>query len=144
LNQVVLDASVAAKWLLPRAHEPLADEASQLLARYTDGEIQFVVPDLFWAEIGNVLWKAIRLKRCNSSEANIALTSISNYRFPTIPSKSLLDLAFAIATAFSCTVHDSLYVALAVTSKSQLITADEKLAGALAAKLPVKYLGAYL
>lgn len=38
-------------------------------------------------------------------------------------------------------VYDSLDVALAVRMKSQLITADEGLANALAAYLPVKWLG---
>jgi predicted nucleic acid-binding protein len=143
LKQVIVDASVAAKWLLPRVHEPLADEASQLLAQYSHGEVEFVVPDLFWAEMGNLLWKAVRLKRCGLSDTKIALALLNQYGFPTIPSKSLLDLAIGIATAFDRTVYDSLYVALAVSSKSQLITADEKLANALAAQMPVKWLGAY-
>ena len=43
---------------------------------------------------------------------------------------------------YSRTVYDALYVALAMKSKSQLVTADEKLANALAAHLPVKWLGA--
>ena len=34
------------------------------------------------------------------------------------------------------TVYDSLYVALALTSKGQPVTADEKLANALGAHLP--------
>jgi predicted nucleic acid-binding protein len=34
------------------------------------------------------------------------------------------------------------YVALAIQSKAQLITADERLANSLAAHLPVKWLGA--
>jgi predicted nucleic acid-binding protein len=143
LIPVVVDASVAAKWLLPRAQEPLADEASELLARYSNGEIQFAVPDLFWAETGNLLWKAARLQRCTTAEAKLALAILTEYRFPTVPSKTLLDLAFAIATAFDRTVCDSLYVALAVSTKSQFLTADEKLANSLAAKLPVKWLGAY-
>jgi predicted nucleic acid-binding protein len=144
LSQIIVDASVAAKWLLPGIHEPLADEASQLLARYSSGEIQLAVPDLFWAEMGNLLWKAVRLKRCALSDANIGLASLSEYRFTTISSKSLLELAFAIATTFDRTVYDAIYVALAVSAKSLLITADEKLANALAAQLPVKWLGAYL
>jgi len=54
----------------------------------------------------------------------------------------LLDLAFNIASGFDRTVYDSLYLALAVQSKAQLVTADEKLANAVAAQLPVKWLGA--
>jgi predicted nucleic acid-binding protein len=54
---------------------------------------------------------------------------------------ALLEAAFAIANAFQRTVYDSLYVALAISSKAQLLTADERLARALAATLPVKWLG---
>jgi predicted nucleic acid-binding protein len=62
-------------------------------------------------------------------------------QFPTVSSHALLVEAFAIATAFDRAVYDALYVALAVNSKSQMITADERLANALAAHLPVKWLG---
>jgi predicted nucleic acid-binding protein len=54
----------------------------------------------------------------------------------------LIDSAFQIATAFERTVYDCLYVALAVHSNAQLITADERLANSLAAQFPVKWLGA--
>jgi predicted nucleic acid-binding protein len=50
--------------------------------------------------------------------------------------------ALRIAFAYDRAVYDCLYVALAIQSKSQLITADERLANALAAYLPVKWLGA--
>jgi predicted nucleic acid-binding protein len=53
-----------------------------------------------------------------------------------------LEEAFSIAATFNRTVYDSLYVALAVRSKADLVTADERLANALAARLPVKWLGA--
>jgi len=56
----VVDASVAAKWLLPAAQEPLVEQATHLLAQETEGSADFIVPDLFWPEIGNVLWKAVR------------------------------------------------------------------------------------
>jgi predicted nucleic acid-binding protein len=39
-------------------------------------------------------------------------------------------------------VHDSLCIALAKERKIFLVTADEKLANAVAAHLPVKWLGA--
>lgn len=143
MSQIVVDASVVAKWVLPGIHEPLADEASQLLVQYVDDDIQLIVPDLFWAEIGSFLWKAVRTRRCDLSEAQTGLSELSKYRITTVPTKPHLDFAFVIATAFDRSVYDSLYVALAVSFKSHLVTADEKLANALAARLPVKWLGAY-
>jgi predicted nucleic acid-binding protein len=143
VNTIVLDASVAAKWFLPAAGETLVKEATALLDRYAKGEIRFLVPDLFWAEIGNILWKAVRQNRCTEDSAEKAISSLVARKLPTVSSEQLLPGAFAIATTFDRTVYDSIYVALAITSKSQLVTADERLANALAARLPVKWLGAF-
>lgn len=142
MSLTVIDASVAAKWFLPVRGETLVDEAFHLLRRYAKGEIQFLVPDLFWAELANIFWKALRQGRWGKEAAEMALVSLRDRKLPTISSLSLLDVAFGIATAFDRTVYDALYVALAVHSKGQLITADERLANVLAAHLPVKWLGA--
>lgn len=138
---LVLDASVAAKWFLPAANEPLSDEAFALLKRYTDGQIRFLVPDLFWAEFGNVLWKAVRQERCIQSSAELAITGLQERALPTIPSSQLLPEAYKLAVLYNRTVYDSLYVVAALVSKAQFVTADERLANALAAHLPVKWLG---
>jgi predicted nucleic acid-binding protein len=140
---IVVDANVAAKWFLPSKNEPLADEAFHLLRRYMNGEVRILVPDLFWAEVGNVLWKSVRMGRCTESAARAALGSLRDRNLTTMPSLALIEEAFAIATTFGRTVYDALYVALAVRSQAQLVTADEKLANALAARFPVKWLGAF-
>jgi predicted nucleic acid-binding protein len=137
----VIDASVAAKWILPASRETLSQEALELLKSYAAGEVRFLVPDLFWAELANILWKAVRQGRVRVPGAESALRAMRERNFPTISSHALLVEAFAIATAFDRAVYDALYVALAVTSKSQLVTADERLANALAAHLPVRWLG---
>jgi len=142
MTLVVVDASVAAKWFLPARGETLVDEAFHLLRRYAKGELQLVVPDLFWAELANIFWKAIRQRRWQKPAAERALASLDARKLPTVSSRSLLDVAFAIATAFDRSVYDALYVALAVHSKTEFVTADEKLANALAAQWPVKWLGA--
>ena len=142
MSVLVLDASVAAKWFLPAKGETLTEQALSLFRQYAHGEVRFVVPDLFWAELGNLFWKAVCQGRWSRASAEAAIAELQERRLPTITTAALLDLAFRIATAFGRTVYDSLYVALAVYSKGQLVTADERLANALAAELPVKWLGA--
>lgn len=142
MSLFVLDVSVAAKWALRETRERLVAEALDLLYRYGRDEVQFVVPDLFWVEFGNVLWKAIRVGRCTRAVAETSMTEMRERKLPTVSSYALIEQALAIAMAFDRTVYDSLYVALAVQAHAQLITADEKLANALAAHLPVKWLGA--
>lgn len=141
MSLFIIDASVAAKWILPDRDETLVNEAAHLLARYAKGQARLVVPDLFWAEFGNILWKAVRRGRCTQKAAETGITAMRNRGLPTVPSGSLLEAAFAIATAFDRTVYDSLYIALALDCQGQLVTADEKLANAVAAHLPVKWLG---
>jgi predicted nucleic acid-binding protein len=141
VSRFVIDASVAAKWFLPAAGETLTDEALQFLRRYTNGEIRLIVPDLFWAEFANILWKAVRQGRWTRGAADAAVAAMKDRNLPTVPSFGMLEAAFTIAIAFDRSVYDSLYVALAITSKAELVTADERLAHALAAHLPVKWLG---
>jgi predicted nucleic acid-binding protein len=142
VNTLVVDASVAAKWFLPSVNETLVDEAVQLLTDYAEDKVRFIVPDIFWAEFGNILWKAVRQGRWLRNAAENAVSSLREQRLPTTPSKDLLTEALNIALTFDRTVYDSLYVALAWTRGSELITADERLANALAAHMPVKWLGA--
>jgi predicted nucleic acid-binding protein len=142
VSLVVVDASVAAKWFLPENGETLADQALVLLGKYDKKEVRFVVPDLFYVEIASAIWKAVRLGRVPRAFGDQALVLLTQREFATVPSLKLLDQAFQIATAFDRTVYDSLYVALAVQTNSQLITADERLANSLAAHFPVKWLGA--
>jgi predicted nucleic acid-binding protein len=143
LNALVLDASVAIKWAMPSAREPLTDESLRLLKRYVDSELEFIVPDVFWAEIGNVLWKGARQRRWRQDEAEAVAADMKARDFATVSSAALLPEALRIAFAYDRAVDDCLYVALAVQSKTDLITADERLANALAARFPVKWLGAF-
>ena len=142
MNRFVLDASVALKWAVPPASEPLASESLQLLRQYAHGEIDFLVPDIFWAEIGNVLWKGSRQRRWTQATAEHIAAEMKAQKFTTVPSLALMTDALKIAFTYDRAVYDCLYVALAIQSKVEMITADERLANALASYLPVKWLGA--
>ena len=52
MKSLVVDASVVAKWVLPEVH---SDAARDLLS-----VAEVLAPDLLWAELGNVLWRARR------------------------------------------------------------------------------------
>lgn len=138
----VLDASVAAKWFLPPVQEPLAAEARRVLRTFSSGTCRFTVPDLFWSEMGNILWKAVRLGRLPAASCDAAVESLARSGIATFPGLPLLRDAMAIARAFDRPLYDSLYVALAVSSNSPLLTADERLANALGGRFPVRWLGA--
>ena len=137
----VPDASVAIKWCLP-IREGLLEQALDLLNRYESGAAEFIIPDLFWAEIGNVLCKGVRQGRCTAAAAEEALALMKERDLPTVPCVRLLEEAFGIASKYNRSFYDSLYIALAVVYRATFITADEKLANATAAHLPVKWLGA--
>jgi predicted nucleic acid-binding protein len=139
---VVVDASVGLKWLALFASEEFADRARLLLDRKTSGAISLLVPDLFWLEIGSALCKATRRNKCTSTEAHQALAEMQQLPLQTMPSIKLVTSAQEIALQYGRSIYDSVYLALAREVRSELVTADEKLANAVAAHLPVKWLGA--
>jgi len=139
----VVDASVGAKWASPEIIEPLADRADRFLRAYVEGSLQVIVPDLFWLEIGSFLWKAARRGEITAVLARTALEAMITRDFPTVSSRAVLPEAFKIASDFGRTVYDSTYVALAVATKTELITADERMVNALGSRFPVRWLGAF-
>jgi predicted nucleic acid-binding protein len=143
VTSFVLDASVAAKWMLPAKGELLRPEAYRLLDSYGAGDVSLLVPDIFWEECGNIAWKAVRQQRFSRADAELALLSMIGRNIPTISTSKLLQDALSLALDFDRAVYDCLYVILAVQSQTELITADERLANALAARFPVKWLGAF-
>jgi predicted nucleic acid-binding protein len=142
VTSYVLDASVAAKWFLPPSRETLAREARDLLREFADARLRLVVPDLFWPEFGSVQWKAVRGGRISPRSAEKYIQAMEGMGIATAPSRPLLRDAFSIAATFERSVYEGVYLALAVVSGAPLVTADERLVNAVAARLPVRWLGA--
>jgi predicted nucleic acid-binding protein len=139
---LVIDASVAILWAVPAAQSQLSETALGLLRRYVDRDLEFVVPEVFWAEIANALCKGVRQLRWRREDAEEGVADLIHYNFDTVPSLLLMEDALPIALNFGVSIYDCLYVSLALQAKAELITADERLANALAARFPVKWLGA--
>lgn len=143
MKTFVVDASVGAKWASPQIIELLADRADSFLQAYMDGSLEILVPDLFWIEIGSFLWKAANRGQITTALARGALAAMLNRHFRTLPSRPVLPEALKIASDFDRTINDSIYVALAVATKTELITADERLVNALGSRFPVRWLGVF-
>ena len=143
MTTCVVDANVAAKWLLPAAGESLLDQANRLVAMHVKRELQLLAPDLIEAEIGNVLRKAVRRNRISQAEAENSLRNFAALAIQVVPTSGLLGQALQIAVVCDRSFYDSLYVALALTSETELITADERMVNALGSRFPVRWLGVF-
>jgi predicted nucleic acid-binding protein len=142
MNAWILDASVAAKWFLPPGDETLVEEALSILTEFGSGRCRLMVPDLFWAEMSNILWKAARTGRITRRIAQEATDELLALNLETRTSKALAGDALRLALAYDRPVCDSIYVALSVITARPLLTADERLVNALGHKFPVRWLGA--
>ena len=141
MNRFVVDANVAAKWVLPAPNESHVNQAVALLEDYVSTKIEILVPDLFWVEVGNLLRNAARRGRCTPDHALNALDHVTAQDFHTVPAHFVVRSAFEIATKYNCTVYDCLYVALAEALQAEFVTADERLANALPSKYSITRLG---
>jgi predicted nucleic acid-binding protein len=116
VSRIVLDASVAVKWVLREEH---AASARQILSTR-----ELLAPHLLWAEVGNILWK--RHRRSESSVAEVRRMRVEIQRLPvmTFAHWPLLPAALDLAISLGQTVYDCLYLALAETRNSVMVTAD--------------------
>jgi predicted nucleic acid-binding protein len=138
----VVDASVAIKWFPPFDTEPFAAEARTLLDSWSRSEIEIMVPDLFWAEVGNIIWKSVRVGRCSLPQAQELLETMPLMNLQAVSSGMLVESAFHIANTHGRAIYDCLYVALSRQSGAAMVSADERLVNALAAHYAIKWLGA--
>ncbi|MFO0872438.1 MAG: type II toxin-antitoxin system VapC family toxin [Phycisphaerales bacterium] len=122
---LVVDASVAVKWLLPEKHSV---EATALLARGN----RLIAPDLLWIEVGNVLWKHQRRGSLSIEETTQLAEQVMSIPIEIEPSESLVQPAVQLALSTGRSVYDCVYIALALMRDAVLATADERLAHALA------------
>jgi len=136
----VVDASVAIKLFLAEA---LSDRAEALFAHLAAEPVgQLSVPDLFYIECANILWKHTRRSGYPPAQARQALTDLGGLALKRFPGADLASQALDLAVQESITAYDACYVALALQLAVPLVTADEKLARALGgAKYQVHWLG---
>ena len=122
VTSVIVDASLAIKWVLDEEHSL---EARTQRVRWAIRNIDVRVPSWFGCEIANVLFQSIRSQRLTLEEAELKMGVVASF-------VSVLDVEFdlapralriALATGQKAS-YDSYYVALAEHHDCELWTAD--------------------
>ena len=117
---LVVDASVATKWVLP---EPGSAEAAALRAQEPD----LIAPSLVIAEIGNALWKsALRGDIAGQDVAHILDVAAGHYA-RLIPIADVAAAAMKLAIDLKHPIYDCFYLALAEREACPLVSADKTL-----------------
>ena len=122
---IVVDASVAVKWLVPEADEDAAE-------RILEEEPRLVGPTLLRTEVAAAIARKVRFGEIGSEQAEAALAAwTAMLRRPEvhlIPEDHDLARALALALELNHPLQDCVYLALAERLEAALVTADEKFA----------------
>ncbi|HVO58517.1 MAG TPA: type II toxin-antitoxin system VapC family toxin [Dongiaceae bacterium] len=92
-------------------------------------------------EIASVLCKQVRAGRSNQQVVERILDECLKMRWSIVPASELIESALKIALRHGRSVYDCLYVALALQTGSEMVTADERLVHAVGPAYPVRWLG---
>jgi predicted nucleic acid-binding protein len=117
-SRIVVDASVAVKWLIAEEHGVLAEALRRR---------EMIAPSLLLIECGNAL---LRRARSGDIPADSVVGKVRALRLAPVrlvPTERHLEAAITLATQLHHSLYDCLYLALALGERVQLITADQRL-----------------
>jgi len=117
---LVIDASVAIKWVLP---EDGADRAASL----RDRPDELIAPTLIAAEIGSAMQRRALAKELTPREALNAAEIATGLINRMVPIPELAARALEFAVELRHPVYDCVYLALAERERAPLISADKRL-----------------
>jgi predicted nucleic acid-binding protein len=136
----VVDASVGIKLFLI---EPLSERVDALFDHLTDTPpARFYVPDLFFIECTNILWKYVRRFGYPADAAQRDVHDLARLPIQIVSTAALAEDALTVAVEHGATAYDAAYVALACGVSLPLVTADEALVDRFAeGDADVRFLG---
>ncbi|MBN1298282.1 MAG: type II toxin-antitoxin system VapC family toxin [Actinobacteria bacterium] len=121
---IVLDASIAAKWF-NSINEDFVENALAIQDKKISGEINIIVPDLFLVEVLNAF-----ITKSQFSIEDISIIREVLFKMDLeikYPDNFLLSEASEIALEHGLTIYDSIYIAVAKSLNAVLITEDKKI-----------------
>ncbi len=117
MTLIVLDASVAIKWVV----EEEGSDAATDLAQH-----ELWAPDLLRVECANALWAKSRRGELNHAEVVERNDALATVPMTLVPQQDVLADAVRLALELEHPVYDCLYLALAIRHDTYVVTADHR------------------
>jgi predicted nucleic acid-binding protein len=118
VNTLVIDASIAVKWVV----EEVGTQQALALRK----QARLIAPELLVAECANILWKKVQRDELTRQEALLAARLLQASEVELQPMRAVLEAATRIAIELDHPAYDCLYLALAVKNECRFVTADER------------------
>lgn len=140
-RRVVVDASVAAAWVLPEAQ---SDAALRHAERWLAEGAALLAPALFAAELTNALYKRVRRGEMSLAAAREALRIVGAFGVELREEPGTPDRALVLASTHSRpTTYDCAYLALAEAVDGEFWTGDQRFYNAVSGhEARVRWIGA--
>lgn len=126
MTPLVVDASVAVKWVIEEDDSDLAE------AILSTG-VALEAPDLLQIEVANALWRRLRTGAISEDQADRAFVTLDGAIGLWHADKPLTRRALELASALEHPIYDMLYLALAERRGTRVVTADRRFAERVAA-----------
>jgi predicted nucleic acid-binding protein len=124
MTRLVVDSSVVIKWSVPEVHSTDA-------LRFLDPDLERDAPELLLAELSNILWKKVGRNELTRDQAERIAADVGQADVTIHPMAPIFGRALQIAIETGRSAYDSMYLALAESLSTRVVTADRRLYNAL-------------
>lgn len=125
---LVIDASIAVKWVVEEEGTPLALGLRQ--------SYRFAAPELLTVECANILWKKVQRGELSREEGKLAASLLERSDIELFGMRGLLVKATELAMEIGHPAYDCIYICLALNRNWRFVTADERLIRVLNQRAP--------
>jgi predicted nucleic acid-binding protein len=122
-DRLVLDSSFALELVLP-THATWQADALKLFERASSGDLELIIPMIFFAEVAAVLTRKVRSRAIAHDEAEAFLTDIQEVPIALDVSIVSAGGLYVYARQWQCGAYDAIYLELAQRMALPIATRD--------------------
>jgi len=123
VRRYITDASVAVKWFV---EEQETDNALKLKRLFEDGEVDLEAPSLLGYEVASALRFHPKV-RLTLKQFRAVREALDQMQITRDPNEREWTMAYQLSLENPVSVYDAVYVALALSGHSKMVTADASL-----------------